>query len=286
MRCRTLLGWLIVPVLIAATLGGSMVAALLLIAYTAYFLRGGGPSVHIVNLEGPPGAGKTWSLKNVDWRRVFGRTINVVDESIPDGVMADFYDQKKQAVVAYTFEHFTVALRQAIDWRCRSDTARTHIRDRTLISSHVFQLVGYTLGTLTGAQIDELLSLKIVANSLLPGHAVVYFGTDAALCHERVVKRAGADAGIDARYHEVAVFVHAYVIAQLVAAHPDVVFLEGTSLKAGYDAARHRKAVLKKAKANLVIALAPAEHARFMRVAGPLDVAWESRDGRVHASAK
>ena len=254
----------------------------------------------LVYLEGPPGAGKTYSLDHVDWQRVLGHASAAVPEAIPPGVLADFYNKEKQAIVGYTFEHYMVAVRTRDEMHCRAEPRVVHLCDRTRLGSFVFHVANYVAGNLTREQASELEALDLVQRTLtplsmepaaagaVPDIVIVYYAAPFALCHERVIARHGADEKIGPRYHALLTFVYAYVIAHLVETRADVGFLVDAALnsaRAGHiDYGAERQRALEAAHSNLDIVLMLEERARFDELLSrraPADFRWEAPvDGR------
>lgn len=262
--------WPRVVALVASTLGASRPAAA---------PASGAPP--IVNCEGPPGAGKTYSLSRLPWPVLFGvPSVEFSHEDIPRAVMANYYANK--AVVGFMFENYMAAVRLADERRCRAETGRVHVRDRTLIGSAIFHMANYVAGDLDEAEHTELGRLDLVTRGLAPvvggggGEwrvVVVYYGTPYSECLKRVVERDGADAAMPPRYLQIVCFCYAYAVAAAIADDRRVDFLLAERLgdapapltPAAY--AEHRVAVVDAAAANLEITLTDAEHARFVRVA-------------------
>lgn len=250
----------------------------------------------LVKLEGGPGAGKTYSLDNIDWQRLFGQQFRVIEEKIPDSVMTAFYSNIKTAGII--FEHYMVAIRMRDEDLCRSRLGVVNICDRTLVGSFAFHITNYILGYYNRQQIQELFGLQIVSHSLSPvvpvvpkvqkkprrlekspGEVVpvqtttnpeiviVYYATSFEVCHERVIRRAKADAGIEPRYHEIVTFVYAYLAHLLALTRPDIGFLvdvDFATLTPGrIDYNQQRGRVLELSAKNLEITLHVDEKARF-----------------------
>jgi hypothetical protein len=250
--------------------------------------------VRMINLEGPPGAGKTFSLSRTDWLRLFGAsTIKTTDERVPPGVLADFYDKSKGT--SYTFEHYMAAVRLADEKLCREDASALHVRDRTLIGSVAFHLANHVDGTLSADRFDGLAALALLqrATTPFPGAyaakapaaavqvrsplepvevrrpeiIVVYYATSFADCLRNVIQRSDVDAGMPPAYLKMVTFAYAYLVAwmtQNIEAHVGYLLADKTHAYAGpIDAAVQRQAVYEAALKNIDIVLSPEQLARF-----------------------
>jgi hypothetical protein len=259
------------------------------------------PAIRMINLEGPPGAGKTFSLSRTQWMRVFGTSmpIKTTDERVPSGVLADFYDTSKGT--SYTFEHYMAAVRLADEKACRDDATVLHVRDRTLIGSVAFHLANHIDGTLTSERFDGLAALALLARATepfpsaappsppppigvksalpasvrLPEIVVVYYATSFADCLRNVIQRADVDAAMPPGYLKMVTFAYAYLVAwmtQNIDGHVGYLLADKTHAYAGHiDSASQRTAVYEAALKNIDIVLTPEQLTRFKHARpGPL----------------
>ena len=253
-------------------------------------------------IEGPPASGKTFLLENQTVRSLgdrFGCDVEIIPEEIDSDALADFNDSKKKPIVGYTFELYMLAIRGRDDAKCRANPNRLHVFDRTLIGSHVFHIANYVVGTYDGQRARRLFAMNLIERACapisssarrdVPEIVIVYCPTDFLLCHTRIVNRDGADKHIDKRYHEIVVFVYAYVMLMIEARYPhvgflpDSVFLENGVFKPlakrlplDYNASR--LAVRRLARTNVSIDMTNVERARFMESIGnykPNGLVWE-----------
>jgi len=235
--------------------------------------------VRMVYLEGPPGAGKTWSLSRTDWKTLFGaRAVKTAEEVIPDGVLADFYNPDKDC--NYVFEHYMAAVRVADERVCRGDDSALHVRDRTLIGSVAFHLANRILGYLSEREFAELQSLKLLESTLArvfpsrvpfgpaqPEIVVVYYATPFEECMSNVVARDKVDARMPPAYLKMVTFAYAYLVTWLAeVAPPHIGFLladhDGLYTQP-IDYAQQRVAVREAARANIDASLYSDQWERF-----------------------
>lgn len=263
-------------------------------------------------IEGPPASGKTFLLEQQSTRSLgnqFGCDVEIIPEEIDSDALADFNDSKKKPIVGYTFELYMLAIRERDDNKCRANPSRLHVFDRTLIGSHVFHIANYVVGTYDATRARRLFAMNLVERAcapitlsarkvtqFVPEIVIVYCPTDFQLCHTRIVDRDGADKHIDKRYHEIVVFVYAYVMLMIEARYPHVGFLpDDVFIQSGgakqtakrltldYDAGR--QAVRRLARANIDINMTDVERARFTESVGnykPNGLVWSKLGARWH----
>ncbi len=225
---------------------------------------------HRVLVLGPPASGKTWLMENAKWVRAFGHAVNKVPELIDELAKADFYDKTKRAVCAYTFDWYLMTMRERDEADCRTDTSVTHVFDCNLIGSASYHIGCYVAGYHEPDRAQALFDRKPIAQACrplgmdteyadLPDLVVVYCGAPFNVCHNRIGQRKTADNEIEPLYHNVLVFVNAYLVLHVMQTYPHVSFLldsefpKHTATREDYK--RGREAVRKAAIANLDVTL-------------------------------